>query len=88
MSEKLNQLKEILNEVSDLHHAASVLEWDQNVGMAPGRSDAGGQQVATLGKIAHEKQTSNEVGKLLEDLKQEFTDHESDEGALLSLIHI
>jgi carboxypeptidase Taq len=83
MSEKLNQLKEILGEVSDLHHAASILEWDQNVSMPPGGSEARGQQLATLGKIAHEKATSDEVGKLLEDLKHEFTDSDSDEAALI-----
>lgn len=83
MSEKLNQLKEILGEVSDLHHASSVLEWDQNVSMPPGGSEARGQQLGTLGKIAHEKSTSDEVGKLLEDLKQEYTDPQSDEGALI-----
>jgi carboxypeptidase Taq len=83
MSEKLNQLKEILGEVSDLHHAASVLDWDQNVSMPPGGSEARGQHLATLGKIAHEKSTTDEVGKLLEDLKKEFTDPDSDEAALI-----
>jgi carboxypeptidase Taq len=83
MSEKLDQLKEILGEVSDLRHAASVLEWDQNVSMPPGGSEARGQQLATLGKIAHEKSTSDEVGKLLEGLKQEFTDSGSDDAALI-----
>jgi carboxypeptidase Taq len=83
MSEKLDQLKEVLGEVSDLTHAASVLEWDQNVSMPPGGSEARGQQLATLGKIAHEKSTSDEVGKLLEDLKREYTDLGSDEGALV-----
>jgi carboxypeptidase Taq len=85
MSEKLGQLKEILGEVSDLRHAASVLEWDQNVGMPSGGSEARGQQLATLGKIAHEKSTSEEVGKLLEDLKKEFTDPDSDDGALIRI---
>jgi len=35
MSEKLNQLKQILGEVSDLNHAASVLGWDEQVNMPP-----------------------------------------------------
>jgi carboxypeptidase Taq len=83
MSEKLNQLKGILGEVSDLRHAASVLEWDQNVSMPPGGSKARGQQLATLGKIAHEKSTTDEVGKLIEDLKNEFTDPNSDDAALI-----
>ena len=83
MSDKLNQLKEILGEVSDLRHATSILEWDQNVSMPPGGSEARGQQMATLGKVSHEKATSDEVGKLLEDLKKEFTDIDSDEAALI-----
>ena len=83
MSEKLKQLKEILGAVSDLHHAESVLEWDQNVSMPPGGSEARGQQLATLGKIAHEKSTSDEVGKLLEDLKTEFPDADTDDGGLI-----
>jgi carboxypeptidase Taq len=81
MSEKLNQLKEILGEVSDLDHAASVLGWDQQVNMPPGGGEARGQHLATLGKMSHEKSTSDEVGKLLEDLKQEFAGSDSDEAA-------
>jgi carboxypeptidase Taq len=83
MSEKLNQLKEILGEVSDLNHAASVLSWDQQVNMPPGGGEARGQHLATLGKISHEKSTSDEVGKLLEDLKREFADSDSDDAALV-----
>jgi len=83
MSEKLNQLKEILGEVSDLGHAASVLGWDQNVNMPPGGSEARGQQLATLGKIAQEKSTSEEVGRLIDDLKKEFDGGDSNEAAMV-----
>ncbi|MCC7118115.1 MAG: carboxypeptidase M32 [Anaerolineales bacterium] len=72
MSEKLNQLKEILGEVSDLNHAASVLSWDQNVNMPPMGGEARGQQMATLGKIAQEKFTNDQVGKLIDELKNQF----------------
>lgn len=82
MSEKLNQLKEILGEVSDLGHAASVLGWDQNVNMPPMGGEARGQQLATLGKIAQEKFISDQVGKLLDDLKNEFAPG-SDEADLI-----
>lgn len=85
MSEKLDQLKEILGEVSDINAAASVLGWDQQVSMPPGGNEARGQQLGTLGKIAHEKATSDEVGKLLQDLKREFPDGDSDEAALIRL---
>ena len=85
MSEKLNRLKELFGEVSDLGKAASVLSWDQQVNMPPMGGDARGQQLGTLGKIAQEKFTSDEVGKLLEDLKQEFADADStsDDAALI-----
>ncbi|MBN8582665.1 MAG: carboxypeptidase M32 [Anaerolineae bacterium] len=83
MSEKLVQLKEILGEVSDLGSAGSILSWDQQVNMPPAGAEARGQQLATLGKIAQEKFTSDEVGSLLEDLKKEYTDPETDEGALI-----
>ncbi len=83
MSEKLDRLKEILAEVSDINHAASVLGWDQQVNMPPGGGEARGQHLATLGKIAHEKSTSDEVGKLLDDLKQELAGADSDDAALV-----
>jgi carboxypeptidase Taq len=83
MSEKLNQLKQIFGEVSDLGRAASVLGWDQQVNMPPGGGEARGQQLATLGKIAQEKFTSDEVGKLLEELKSEYGDAETDDGAMI-----
>ena len=83
MSEKLNQLKEKLGEVADLGHAASVLGWDQQVNMPPGGSDARGQQLATLSKIAQEKFITDEVGRLIDDLKQEFDGADTDESAMV-----
>ncbi len=85
MSHKLNHLKELLGEVQDLHGAASLLDWDQNTYMPEGGSEARGQQLATLGKIAHQKATSPEVGSLLEDLKAEFAgaSPDSDDAALV-----
>lgn len=83
MSEKFTKLKEILGEVTDLVHAASVLGWDQNVHMPPGGSEARGQQLATLGKIAQEKATSEEVGRLIDDLKSEFNGASSDDADMI-----
>ena len=83
MSEKLEQLKLILGEVSDLNHAGSVLNWDQNVNMPPGGGEARGQQLATLAKIAQEKSTTEEVGRLIDDLKIEFAGADSDEAAMV-----
>ncbi|HSG44047.1 MAG TPA: carboxypeptidase M32 [Anaerolineales bacterium] len=85
MSEKLEQLREILGEVSDIGHAAEVLGWDQQVNIPPNGHEARGRQLATLSKIAHEKSITDEVGKLLEDLKKEFdgADPASDEAAMI-----
>lgn len=83
MSEKLDQIKQIFGEVSDLNRAASVLSWDQQVNMPQHGGEARGQQLATLGKLAQEKFTSDEMGRLLEDLKSEYADAETDEGAMI-----
>src|SRR5512138_2384740 len=85
MSEKLEQLKEKLGEVSDIGHAISILSWDQQVNMPAAGNEARGQQMATLSKIAQEKFIADEVGQLLEDLKQEFegADADSDEAAMI-----
>jgi carboxypeptidase Taq len=83
MSEKLEQLKAKLGEVADIGYAASVLSWDQQVNMPPGGSEARGHQLATLSKIAQEKLISDEVGRLIEDLQQEFDGADTDEAALV-----
>lgn len=83
MSEKLNQLKERLGEVADIGRAASVLGWDQQVNIPPRGHEARGQQLATLSKIAQEKFITDEVGGLIEDLKSEFADPDSDEAAMI-----
>src|SRR5574340_375358 len=74
MSQKLDQLREIVGEVADLNAAMSLLGWDQQTYMPPGGNDARGQQLATLGKIAHEKATAAKVGELLNELKAELKD--------------
>lgn len=88
MSEKLEKLKTLLGEVSDIGSAASVLGWDQQVNMPPGGAEARGQQLATLGKIAQEKFITDEIGRLIEDLKIEFADADpnSDEAAMVRVV--
>ncbi|MFZ5910663.1 MAG: carboxypeptidase M32 [Chloroflexota bacterium] len=87
MSEKLSTLKTLLAEVADLNAAAALLGWDQQTYMPPGGNESRGNQLATLGKISHEKFTSDEVGVLLSDLEGEFSgaDPDSDEVRLLKV---
>ena len=69
MEEKLNQLKSHLAEVADLHFVGFLLGWDQQTYMPPLGAEARGQQMATIDKLAHIKFTSDEVGRLLDDLE-------------------
>jgi carboxypeptidase Taq len=67
MTTVLVELRRRLAEVSDLSRAAGVLGWDQRVTMPPLGTDARADQLATLGRIAHEKFTDDELGRLLDD---------------------
>jgi carboxypeptidase Taq len=85
MSERLDRLKEIIGEVADLNAAAALLSWDQQTYMPAGGSEARGQHLATIGKLAHQKAVAPEVGELLQDLTGEFrgASSESDSAALV-----
>lgn len=87
MQEKLNHLKEILAEVSDLYSASAVLEWDQQTYMPPGGITARGNQIGTLSSLAHSKFVSEEVGSLLEILVPytDTLDSETDEACLIKV---
>jgi carboxypeptidase Taq len=87
MEPKIQQLKEILGEISDLNHASAVLGWDQQTYMPAGGAEARGNQLALLGKLSHERGTSPELGKLLEGLKPyaESIDPDSDEARLVKV---
>src|SRR5262245_59797204 len=85
MSEKLQELKNRLLEISDLNGASAVLLWDQEVFMPPGGVEARGRQLATLGRLSHDKFTDPVVGKLLDDLRpyEESLPYDSDDASLI-----
>lgn len=87
MNQTYHQLKARLAEIADLNHAAALIGWDQQVYMPPGAAEEHGNMLGTLGKIAHEKFTSDEVGKLIEALKQEMPglDPDSEEYRLIKV---
>ena len=73
MSSNLARLKEILAEVTDLTRAAMLLEWDQETYMPPGGVQGKAEQQSTLHRLAHERFTSEEVGRLLDALEGEVS---------------
>jgi carboxypeptidase Taq len=87
MNEKYNQLKTIMQEIWDLSKAQAVLSWDRQTKMPPKGAPARTRQVSTLSRIIHERSTSEEVGRLLDDLLpwQDELDFDSDEAALIRL---
>jgi carboxypeptidase Taq len=81
----LRTLRERLAEVSDLGRAAGVLFWDQKVMMPPLGNAARAEAIATVGRIAHERFTDDEIGRLLERLRgyEESLDYDSDDASLV-----
>ncbi len=85
MEKKLQELKTRLLEVDDLNSAVSLLSWDQSTYMPPGGAASRGRQMATLGRLAHEKFTDPAIGKLLDELRPygESLPYDSDDASLL-----
>src|SRR6478609_4819199 len=85
MTTALVELKRRLAEVSDVSRAAGVLGWDQRVTMPPRGTDARADQLATLGRIAHERFVDDEVGRLLDDAEPQVAalEHDSDDASLV-----
>jgi carboxypeptidase Taq len=79
------ELKGRLEQLTDLGRIARVLTWDQQVMMPPGGSAARAEQLATLGTRIHEELVSDELGRLLEELRgfEESLPHDSDEASLI-----
>jgi carboxypeptidase Taq len=82
---KLQELKTRLYEVNDLNAAGAVLAWDQTTYMPPGGAEARGRQLATLGRLAHEKFIDPAIGKLLDELRPyaDSLPYDSDDAALI-----
>ena len=85
MNEKLQDLKNRLLEINDLEKATAVMYWDQSTYMPPGSAASRGRQMATVGRVAHEKFIDPAVGHLLDDLQQyeESLPYESDDASLI-----
>lgn len=85
MEPKFLELKTRLAEIHDLNKVSWVLGWDQRTMMPVKGAAVRAEQLATLNKIAHEKFTSDEIGRLLDDLLpyEESLPYDSDEASLM-----
>ena len=85
MHEKYLELKTRLAEIHDLNKVAGMLNWDQQVIMPPRGAAVRAEQMASVGRIAHDKFTSVEIGRLLDELQsyEESQPYESDEASLI-----
>jgi len=89
MEEKLRELKRRLSEIDDLEKASAVLGWDQATYMPRGGAEARARQSATLDRLAQEKITDPEIGRLLDAL-QPYADglpYDSDDASLIRITH-
>ncbi|HKX47581.1 MAG TPA: hypothetical protein VJM06_02875, partial [Gaiellaceae bacterium] len=85
MASALEELKVRLAEGADLRRAAGVLGWEQRVTMPPLGTEARADQLATLGRIAHERFVDDEVGRLLDAAEPLVEDlpYDSDDRSLI-----
>ncbi len=85
MSTAFVELQTRLAEITDLGQTAAILGWDQQVMMPPHGAPVRAEQLTTVGRIAHEKFTSPEIGRLLDSLTafEEQHAHDSFEASLI-----
>jgi len=77
-----------LQPISDLGKTMALLAWDQQVMMPRGGAPIRAEQLATVGRIAHERFTSPEIGRLLDDLRDwgEQQEYDSFEASLIRVV--
>ena len=84
----IETLRERIGVIHDLDRASALLGWDQQTKMPPGGAGVRAEQLATLGRLAHEALTSDEMGQLLDELapSEDSLDYDSDEASLIRLV--
>jgi carboxypeptidase Taq len=87
MDKQLTELKTRLMEIYDLQHAGALLSWDEATYMPPGGALTRGRQTALLARLAHEKSSDPELGRLLDNLQpyEESLTYDSDDASLIRL---
>ncbi|HZT85859.1 MAG TPA: carboxypeptidase M32 [Gaiellaceae bacterium] len=88
MADALERLKERLAEVMDLGKVSRLLSWDQQTMMPPAGTGHRAEQMATVQRLAHERFTDPEVGRLLDELQPlaDSLEPDSDDAALIAVV--
>ena len=82
-NDALGLLEDRLATISDVHGIESLLLWDQQTYMPAGGVAGRAEQLATLGRLAHELLVSEETGRLLASVNE--PEPESEDFSLLRL---
>ncbi len=82
---QLQDLKDRLAVVRDLHAAVALMNWDQDTNMPAGGAQGRAQQMSTLSRLSHEHFVDPAVGKLIDALEPWAAEqpYDSDTAALL-----
>ncbi len=85
---KMEQFRQKIAEIDDLHATISVMNWDMQTQMPKGGAEARGDQMSTLRRIAHEKLVDPEIGSLLSDLeaREQALPYEHDDASMIRVI--
>ncbi len=88
--ERYEALAAELAAIHDLSKVVSLLSWDQAVMMPAHGAQVRAEQLATVGRIAHERFISPAIGRLLDDLAsyEASLPYESDEASLIRTTRI
>jgi len=85
VADALAQLKARLADVHGLADVAYLLVWDQRTTMPPAGTGHRAQHIGLLQRMAHERLTDPEIGRLLDSIDAGSFDPESDDAGLLRL---
>ena len=81
------ELKTRLSAIHDLHMARAILGWDQHTKMPPKGGEVRAEQLGTLDRFSHELFIDDEIGQLLEDVRdyEEKAGYDSNDGSLIRI---
>lgn len=81
----IQELRRKLGEISDVHAAIALLQWDQETCMPPKGAEARSFQLATLSALEHRLLTAESLGALLYGLRERTDTLDADDAKLVEV---